>query len=442
MSRIALLLAKDLRVLRRSPLLLGILIAYPLLVAALVGLVAGFANAKPRVALVDLDGLPATVVVGGHRFDVDHTIEQASREVDLVRLSEDEARRQLATGEVVATVTVPPGFIASLREMVRSPRLVLETTRGGLAPRVTQQVQALVYTLNRELQQAYIATNLEYIRIILEGGRGRFGGREFELLGLEGTERVLDELPRGPRLDRIREFVRVAELALGQTDDALRTTANPIELEQAPETGRTWVLSAQVQAYALALTLAFLTLLLAAGALAAERDENVLARLARGLVRLGELIAAKVALAALVAVALGLAIAIAFGVAIEAGDVTGGEPWERLPLLALGLALAGASLGALGCLLGALAREARTASLVALLVVLPIVFLGLVPREVVPPAGWISDALPFAHAVRLFASALYDASPWTTVAVEAAWLVGLALLFGALARLSMRRLLA
>jgi ABC-type multidrug transport system permease subunit len=339
-------------------------------------------------------------------------------------------------------VTVPPGFIAELSGMVRSPTLLLETTRGGLAPRVTQQVQALVYALNQELQAAYIATNLGYLRLILEGGHGSFLGREFEVLGLEGTRRELDELPRGPRLDRIREFVRVAELALDQTDDALRTTANPIELRQAPERGRTWVLSAQVQAYALAVTLTFLTLLLSAGALAAERDENVLGRLVRSLVRLGELVAAKVALSAAVAFVLGLAIALAFGIAIEAGDVTGGEPWERLPLLAAALALAGASLGALGCLLGALAREARTASLVALLVVLPIVFLGLVPRELVPAAGWISDALPFAHAVRLFAAALYDASPWSTVAVEAAWLAALGLLFAALARLGLRRVVA
>ena len=438
--RVGLLVGKDLRILRRSPLLLGVLVAYPLVVAALVGLVAGFANAKPRVALVDLDTLPQTVVIGGHRFDVTRTIDRASREVELVRLDEDEARRQLATGEVVAVVTVPRGFIAELRGMARSPQLLLETTRGGLAPRVTQQVQALVYALNQQLQASYIAANLEYIRLIREGGTGTFLGQEFELLGLQGTLRVLDELPAGPRLDRIREFVRVAGLALDQTDDALHTTANPIELKQAPERGRTWVLSAQVQAYALAVTLTFLTLLLSAGALAAERDENVLGRLSRSLVRLGELVAAKVVLAATVALALGLAIALAFGIAIEAGDVTGGEPWTRLPLLAGALALAGASLGALGCLLGALAREARTASLVALLVVLPVVFLGLVPRELVPAAGWISDALPFAHAVRLFASALYDASPWATVAVEAAWLAGLGLVFAAAARLGLRRL--
>ena len=55
MRRAALVLQKDLRVLVRSPLLLGVLIAYPLLVAGLVGLVAGYGSSKPRVALVDED---------------------------------------------------------------------------------------------------------------------------------------------------------------------------------------------------------------------------------------------------------------------------------------------------------------------------------------------------------------------------------------------------
>jgi ABC-2 type transport system permease protein len=440
--RIALVLGKDLRLLKRSPLLLGVLIAYPLLIAALVVVVASYASAKPRVALVDLDGLPAAITLAGHRFDVEQTIDEVSKEVRLVRLSEEEARRQLETGKVVAVVTVPKGFTSELSRMVRSPELVLEMTRGGLAPRVGQQMQALVYELNRRLQKAYIDANLRYVDLILEGGSGEFLGREFDVLGLDGTRDLLAGLPSGPRLDRIREFVRTAELALDQTDDALRATASPIVLKQAPDRGRTWALSAQVQAYALAVTVTFLTLLLAAGALAAERDENVVGRLARGLVGLGELVWAKIALAASIAVALGLAIALAFGLAIELGDVVGGEPWSRMPLLAAGLALAGAATGAAGAVIGALAREGRTASLVALLVVLPVVFLGFVPREVVPAAGWASDLFPFAHAVRLFDAVLYDASPWGAVAVEAAWLAALGLLFAALARLGMRRLLA
>ena len=78
----------------------------------------------------------------------------------------------------------------------------------------------------------------------------------------------------------------------------------------------------------------------------------------------------------------------------------------------VGVLLAGAAVGAVGALVGALARESRTASLVGVLVVLPVVFLGLVPNEIVPVAAWISDVFPFVHAVRFFASALYDGSPW------------------------------
>ena len=441
MSRPLLILAKDLRVLLRSPLLLALLLVYPLVIAALLGLVAGYANTKPRVAFVDEDAIPATVQIGGADFDVAAAIERADDDVRLVPLGAREAERQLDRGGVVAILTVPSGFVSDLRSLTRRPRLVLETTRGGVAPRVRQQVRALVYSLNRELQDAFIVANLRSVDVIRKGGTLEFFGRRFEVLGFEGTRRLLTRLPPGVQRDRVLDFVGTAEVALGQTDEVLRATANPVELEVETDEARSWVLSAQVQAYGLALTTGLLALVLAAGALAAERDEGVLGRLARGLVRLGQLVAAKIALAALVAVVVGMALALVFGVAVEVRDVRGGEPWARLPLVALGLALAGASLGAVGALLGAIARESRTASLAALLVVLPMLFLGLVPRELLPAAGYVSDALPFAHAVRFFAAALYESEPWRTLAVEAAWLAALCLVFGAAARAAMRRLL-
>jgi hypothetical protein len=76
------------------------------------------------------------------------------------------------------------------------------------------------------------------------------------------------------------------------------------------------------------------------------------------------------------------------------------------------------------------------------LIVLPVVFLGLVPPGVAAPAVWISDVLPFVHAVRFFGSALYDTSPWRRVGIETAWLAGIGAVFGVLARTGMRRLAA
>ena len=86
--------------------------------------------------------------------------------------------------------------------MVRSPRLLFETTQGGLAPRVRQQVQALVYALNRELQAAYIEANVDYVELIREGGRGeggRYAGRREELVtALERVYGALDSGETGP----------------------------------------------------------------------------------------------------------------------------------------------------------------------------------------------------------------------------------------------------
>jgi ABC-2 type transport system permease protein len=197
-----------------------------------------------------------------------------------------------------------------------------------------------------------------------------------------------------------------------------------------------------VQAHALALVTIFLAAVLAAAALAAERDERVLPRLTRGLASLGEVLSAKLALAALVGAVLGLGVAVAFGVAVEAAGVEGGEPWSRVPLLVPALLLVGLATAALGALLAAVAREARAATLVAVLVVLPIVFLGVVPREAAPAAGAVSDALPFAHAVRLFDALLYETSPWRTAGTEALWLLAIGGVLATGARALMRRLAA
>ena len=437
-----LIFAKDVRVLARSPALLVVLLAYPLVIAALVGMVASYASSKPRVAFVDEDGLPAAIEVAGHHFDLAGTIERSTSELTLVRVDRAEAERQLRAGRIVAMLVIPRGFAADLRSLVRRPKIELKTTRGGLSPRVSQQAQALVYSLNQTLSDAYLEATLKVVRLVVGGGPGEFFGNNFTVIGLTGARELLAELPPTGQVQEIRKFVSQAETALGDADEALRATARPVELVELGDKGRTWLLSAQVQAYGLALTISFLAILLAAGSLAAERDEDVLQRLVRGLVGHGRLVAAKAALAALLAALLGLAIAAAFGVIVELGGVEGGQPWERLPLLAAGLLLAGAAFGALGAVVGALAREGRTATLAALLFVLPVVFLGLVPREVAPAAAWISDAFPFAHALRFFGDALFELDPWGSLAREAAWLAGLALAYGAVARVAMRRLLA
>ena len=127
-------------------------------------------------------------------------------------------------------------------------------------------------------------------------------------------------------------------------------------------------------------SLMFVTLLLAAGLLALEREEHAFARLVRGLVSRTALLAEKVVLSALCALAVTLVML--FGLAAFVG-----LDWGRAP--AWLAALAGGALGfaAMGVAIGGLAREVRAASLLAFLLALPIVFLALVPSGRVSPGA-------------------------------------------------------
>ncbi|MDW8339582.1 MAG: ABC transporter permease, partial [Thermoleophilia bacterium] len=379
-------------------------------------------------------------------FDLRRLFEEAA-EVELVAMDEAEAARRLETGRVLAVLTVPGDFTSKLRRLRESPRLVLRTAEGALGSRVAEKMRALVYGINLRLQQAYIEANLGYVELLRRGGTGTIGRERLTVLGLERARAELDRLSRSPDPDaaaRARElaaFIRQVEGAVAQVGDFLRATANPIALEHESRAGRTWALSAQVQAYALALSLAFVALLLGAAAITVEREERTFGRLVRGLVSLRALVVEKVLLVATVAAAVAVVLVCGFGLVVELTGVRGGQPWERLPLLVAGLALAAACFGAIGVLAGGLARNPGAAMLVALLIGLPLVLAGIVPAGASIATDALRAVVPFASAVELASAALYDVDPWPRVAAEAGRLLLLALGFGALARAAVPRLL-
>ena len=446
MTAIALLLAKDARRLARSPLLVVALVVYPLLIALLLGLVVRYAQERPRVALVDRAGLPATIQLGDRRFDLRALFEDAA-EVELVPMPAEEARRELATGRVVASLTIPRDFTVKLRRLNESPRMILLTSQGVVGTRVLEKMRALTYAINLTLQKAYIDANLGYVELLKRGGTGHLGQTEITVMGLEQARRRLDLLARSSDPEvaaaarEVARFVGQVGGAVDQVAAYLQATANPVELVSEEEGGRTWLLSAQVQSYALGLALAFVAVLMGAASITGEREEQTLGRLVRGPVRPAVLVAEKVLFVAGIGAAIGVLLALVFGAVVELGSVSGGQPWERLPLLAAALVLAAAAFGALGVLLGTLARDASGAMLLALLVGLPVVLLGVVPAGSFALADTLASLVPFGHAVDLATAVLYDSDPWGAAARQAAWLLGLTVVFALATRLTFRRLL-
>jgi ABC-2 type transport system permease protein len=181
------------------------------------------------------------------------------------------------------------------------------------------------------------------------------------------------------------------------------------------------------------MSLMLVCVLLAAGMLALEREEHAFARLVRGLVSRTGLIAEKVVLSALCAAAVTFLMAAGVSIFVTLD-------WSRVGLWIVALVAGGLAFGALGVALGALAREVRAASLLAILLALPIGFLALVPSGAV--ANGLYDVIRVISALFPFRPALQALDAATSGGGLGLPLLHLAILaaaFGAIARVALRR---
>jgi ABC-2 type transport system permease protein len=204
-----------------------------------------------------------------------------------------------------------------------------------------------------------------------------------------------------PALRQVVAFADLAIVGLGFASPALGSIATPLTIEQTQLAGRTTPTDAYAVAIAVVVSVMLLALLLAAGLLAIERSENTYARLVRGLVTPTRLLIEKIALAGACAalVALVMAAFVSLFVSLD---------WARFELWVLALGCASLAFGALGVAIGGLAREVSAASLIALLVSLPVAFVALVPATAVSGGvGTLLDVLAF---VFPFKAALQAAS--------------------------------
>ena len=116
--------------------------------------------------------------------------------------------------------------------------------------------------------------------------------------------------------------------------------------------------------------------------------------------------------------------------------------WGRFELWVVALVFAGVAFGALGVPIGAIAREVSAASLMALLLSLPVAFVALVPGTAVSAAvktllDVVAFVFPFKAALEAVRNAFSGAAPgigWPLV-----HLAVLAAVYAVLARIAVRR---
>ncbi|MFN8131804.1 MAG: ABC transporter permease [Solirubrobacteraceae bacterium] len=441
------LVLKDLQILRRSPLLVGLLVVYPIAIALLIGFALSRGPDKPKVAFVNQVPKNAnTFSLGSETIDASKYSKRLFSVVDPIRVkTRAQALKKVEDGEALAALIIPPDITEKLAGGVERPQVeVIYNVEDPVKARfVESTIKARLADANAALSEVFAKTAQDYIGLLLKGGSISLFGTDFEVLGLrkskDDLERAQRALPaNSPARQRIGDVIRFASLAIDNldlSDEVLASVSSPIEVKQTVLKGTRTPLDTFAVSVSVIVSLMFVTVLLAAGMLAQEREEHTFARLVRGLISRTALLAEKEGLSALCALAVTLIMLCGVGLFVTLD-------WSRFPLWVLALAFGALAFAALGVAIGALAREVRTASLLAFLLSLPLAFLALVPSGAVSSGLYgvirvVSALFPFKPSLQALDVALNGGDPGLLVPLL--HLLAVAAGFTVIARLALRR---
>lgn len=444
------LLLKDLQIMRRSPLVTALLVAYPIVIAVLIGFALSRGPEKPRVAFLNEVPPGTPLEVGGESFDLAGAKSELCDRIDCVPVSsEEEARQKVESGDVLGALILPADLVDKLQTLAgltpESPTVKVlvneeDPVKAGL---VDDRINSLLAEANLRISQEVSNVSNSYLQILLNGGDFSFLGQGIQVLGLKRSEQILrgirGQLPAdSPDLDELDSVIRFSHLAaenLGAAGDLLNSVSQPIKVDKEVVSGGTPSLDTFAIAVAATITLMFVTVLLVAGSLALEREENAFARLTRGLVSKSALLGEKVLLGVVVAVVVTLLMLAGLGLFVDLD-------WGRFALWIPAIVAGGAGFAAFGAAIGGAAKEVRAASLLAFMISLPVAFLSLIPSGTVAPGLFdvisvITALFPFDPALRALTGALDAAGPAIGIAIL--HLAILAVAYGVLARFAVRR---
>jgi ABC-type transport system involved in cytochrome c biogenesis permease component len=443
---------KDLQILRRSPLQAVLLVAYPVLIAVLVGFAISREPEKPRVAFLDEIPSGTRVTVGGQQLPSVGVSDRICQRVECVRVkNRQEAIDEVRSGDVLAALILPANLVERINSLSTlspgTPRVevIVNEENPVKAQLVDDRISSLLAQANLLIARRIAVEGGRYLNLVVNGGNFHAIGQTFPILGMRASARILEALrpalPAGPLRDSFDQVTRFAIEARENLDVAaplIDRLTQPVEVDKKVVSGSTPPLEAFAIAVAATFTLAFVTVLLVAGSLALEREENAFPRLTRGLISPSALLGEKVAL--------GMGVGLVVTLLMLAGlQVFVPLHWSRIGLWLVAILAGGAGLAAAGAALGAAAREVRAVSLLAFMVTLPIAFLSLIPSGAVGPGMYdavrlVTALFPFKPALQAMTAALDSAGP--EIGAPLLHLAALIAAYGLIARFALRRFAA
>jgi ABC-2 type transport system permease protein len=444
------LFLKDLQILRRSPLLTVLLIVYPVAIAVLIGFALSRGPEKPRVAFLNEVPAGTPLVVGGTEFDITGARSELCSRLDCIPVStEAQARQMVQSGDALAALILPPDLITNLESLgglnptQPTVRVLVNEEDPVKAGLVDDRISSLVTQANLRISKEVSHISASYLTLLTQGGTFNLLGQTLDILGLNNSQQILErvrsDLPRNSpladSLDQVIRFARLAAQNLDQAKPLLASVAHPIDVQKEVVSGSPPNLDSFAIAVAATVTLMFVTVLLVAGSLALEWEENAYPRLVRGLVGRTALLVEKIGLGMVLSLAVTLLMLAGLSLFVDIH-------WGRFPAIVAAILAGGAAFAAFGAAIGGAAREVRASSLLAFMVSLPIAFISLVESGTVSPGLFdvikvIRAVFPFDAALDAISGGLDASGP--SLGIPVLHLAILVVAYGVAARLALRR---
>src|SRR6266705_3547706 len=213
------LLEKDLLILRRSRMLVALLIVYPAVIALLIGFAISRAPARPRVAIVDQTRAGATIEVGGRQVDVHQYARRIFGQVQAVYVSSRaQAIKKVTSAEVLAAVVIPADIAARVASGTTQGRLEVVYNGDALEQSLVQaQLGSALAQANLGFSEQIQKAAAQAVDLLLKGGNLGVLGAPTNLIGLREIppllHRIIAREPRGPdrqALERVSAFAGFA----------------------------------------------------------------------------------------------------------------------------------------------------------------------------------------------------------------------------------------
>ncbi len=427
------LFVKDLQILKRSPLLVGLLVVYPIVIALMIGFALSSPPGKPKVAL--LNEVPTghgQLSLGNQQINVSKYANQLYQSIDPIKVdSRAEAIAKVQSGQAAAALIVPANIVSEINSLITqgvgnpTVDLILNTKDPLERQFADQAISSRVAQVEQAVSKQVLQVAVTDLQEMLNGGTLKFLGQNVPLLGLKNSRAIVQgtiaSLPKtSPLLPALRQVVSFATLAidgLGFATPVLSSIGSPLTVHTVNLAGKTTPTDSYAAAIAVIVSLMFVGVLLAAALLALERSEHTYSRLVRGLVTPEGLLSEKVVVSAAGAAAVTLVMSAFVSLFVHLD-------WARFPLWVAALALGGLAFAALGVAIGGLAREVSVASLMAFLLSLPIAFVALVPGDAV--SGTLKSILdavafvfPFKAALQAVVERVQRRGAWDRMAARA-----------------------